>query len=75
MGLEVDKTEAMIRNRYNRIPHPVLNTKRERTPTMKTAPKQKQQKRKAKGTTLSKAKVYSKSGGKQSRAYDENFCK
>ena len=26
---KVDK-KAMIRNRYNRIPHPVLNTKRER---------------------------------------------
>ena len=26
---EVDK-KAMIRNRYNRIPHPAINTKRER---------------------------------------------
>ena len=26
---KVDK-KAMIRNRYNRIPHPALNTKRER---------------------------------------------
>ena len=31
-GLRVSEVEkkAMIRNRYNRIPHPVLNTKRER---------------------------------------------
>ena len=33
---KVDK-KAMIRNRYNRIPHPALNTKRESTPTIKTA--------------------------------------
>ena len=29
LGLEVHK-KAMIRDRYNRIPHPALNTKRER---------------------------------------------
>ena len=65
VGLEVEQTEAMIRNWYNRILHPALNTKLERTPTMKMAPKQKQHKRKAKGTALSKAKEYSKSKRKQ----------
>ena len=65
VGLEADKAEAMIRNRYNQIPHPALNTKQERTPTMKTAPKQKQHKQKARGTALSKAKENLKSERKQ----------
>ena len=43
----------MIRNRYNRIPHPVLNTKRERDPYNYDGTKQKQHKWKAKGTALS----------------------
>ena len=69
VGLEVDKTEAMIRNRYNRIPHPALNyplnTKRERDTHNEDGPK-------TKTAQAKKAKEYSKSEGKkESRAYDE----
>ena len=72
VGLEVDKTEAMIRNRYNRIPHPALNTKPERMPTMKTAPKQKQHKRKAKwGSSFEGQRIFEERGKTESRAYDE----
>ena len=44
---------AMIRNRYNRIPHPAPNTKWKGTNTTKTALELKQHKWKAKGTVLS----------------------
>ena len=74
VGHEVDR-RRMIRNRYSQIAHPALNIKWKRTPTMKTAPKQKQHKRKARGTALSKAKEYSKSEGKQRVGPMTNFCK
>ena len=35
-SIKVDK-KALIRNRYNQISHPALNTKQERAPTIKTA--------------------------------------
>ena len=47
---KVDK-KAMLRNRYNRIPHPTPNTKRERDTHNQNGTKtRKQHKRKAKGT-------------------------
>ena len=64
VGLEVDK-KAMSRNRYNRIPHPALNTKRERDTHNQDGTQQKQHKRKVKGTALSKTKEYSNSEGKK----------
>ena len=71
VGLEVDK-KAMIRNRYNRIPHPALNTKRERDTHNQDGTKTKTAQAKSQGdSSFEGQRVFKQRGQKESRAYDE----
>ena len=72
VGLEVDKIEAMIRNRYNRIPHPALNTKRKKDTHNEDGIKTKTAQAKSQEDSSSECqRVFEERGKKESRAYDE----
>ena len=72
MGLEVDKTEATIRNQYNRIPHPALNTKRERGTHTEDGTEIKTAQAKSQGdSSFEGQRVVEERGKKESRAYEE----
>ena len=69
MGLEVDK-KATIRNRYNRIPHPAQNTKREKNTHNQNGTKTKTSQAKSqRDSSFEGQRVFEQRGKKESRAY------